>query len=259
MAPFFAEILGTAILIYLGNGVVANVVLKGTKGNSGGWIVITWAWALAVFVAVFVTGPISGAHINPAVTVSLALAGSFPWASVPIYVAGQLIGAAVGATLVWLHYRDHFAVTEDADGKLACFSTGPAIRSVPSNFLSEMLGTFLLVFAILHITGPSLKLDGLFGLLSDDRPLPSDLAPPVLGLGALDALPVALLVFVIGLSLGGTTGYAINPARDLGPRIMHAILPIPGKRDSDWGYAWIPIIAPLVGGGLAAAFYLAIK
>lgn len=229
MTSFAAEIVGTAILVLLGNGVVANVLLAGTKGHAGGWIVITFGWGMAVFVGVFAAAAFSGAHINPAVTLGLAASGQFDWAEVPWYLAAQFLGAALGATLVWLHYRPHFAATTDADLKLACFCTAPAIRSPIDNFISETLATFMLVFAVLF------------------------LAKPEVGLGALDALPVGLLVLVLGLSLGGTTGYAINPARDLSPRIMHAILPIGGgKRDSDWGYAWIPVVAPFVGALLAA-------
>lgn len=236
MNPFLGEIIGTAILILLGNGVVANVVLKGTKGQNSGWIVITWGWGMGVFVAVFTVAAFSGAHINPAVTVGLAIAGKFEWAGVPAYVAAQFLGAFIGATLVWLLYRPHYAMTEDKDLKLATFCTGPAVRDTVSNLINEIIGTFLLVFAVLF------------------------LAVSVFGLGALDALPVGLLVLAIGLSLGGTTGYAINPARDLGPRIIHAILPMPGgKRDSDWGYAWIPVVGPLIGAALAAFLYLALQ
>ena len=232
MTSFLGEIIGTALLILLGDGVVANVVLNKTKGNGGGWIVITFGWGLAVFVAVFVVGPVSGAHINPAVTIGLAIVGKMSWALVPQYIAGQMIGAAIGAFLVWLFYRDHLNVTEDADLQLAVFSTGPAIRNKFSNFISEFIGTFVLVFAVMHISAPEV------------------------GLGSIDALPVGFLVLSIGLSLGGTTGYAINPARDLGPRIMHSLLPIKGKRDSDWGYAWIPIAGPIAGAMFAAGIYL---
>jgi glycerol uptake facilitator protein len=241
MSPFIAEFVGTAILLLLGDGVVANVVLKGTKGEASGWIVITFGWAMAVFVAVFVVGAFSGAHINPAVTVGLALAGKFSWALVPGYIIAQMLGAFVGGALVLLHYRLHFAATPDLDGKLAVFATGPAIRSTGDNFVSEAIGTFVLVFAVLYLAAPSIAgPDGTVG-----------------GLGALDALPVGLVVLVIGLALGGTTGYAINPARDLGPRLVHALLPIPGgKRDSDWSYSWIPVVGPIVGGVLAALCYL---
>ena len=234
MTPFIAEFIGTALLLLLGDGVVANVVLKGTKGENSGWIVITLGWAMAVFVAVFVVAASSGAHINPAVTLGLALAGKFAWAQVPLYLAAQFLGGAVGAALVWLHYRDHFNTTDDADAKLAVFCTAPAIRNTVSNVISEVIGTFVLVFAVLYI------------------------ATPEVGLGALDALPVGLVVLVIGLCLGGTTGYAINPARDLSPRLVHFLLPIPGKRDSDWGYAWIPVVGPCLGGMLAGALFLAL-
>lgn len=242
MSAYLAEFVGTALLLLLGDGVVANVVLKGTKGEGAGWITITWGWGMAVFVAVFVTAAYSGAHLNPAVTVGLAAAGKFAWAGVPGYLLAQLLGAMLGAFLVWIQYRSHFAITDDADTKLAVFATGPAIRDTAGNVISEVIGTFVLVFAVLYLAAPSLAgPDGDAG-----------------GLGALDALPVGLLVLVIGLSLGGTTGYAINPARDLGPRIMHAVLPIPGKGSSDWGYAWIPVLAPLAGAALAAVAYVAL-
>ena len=236
MNAFLGEVIGTAILILLGNGVVANVVLTGTKGHNAGWIVITWGWGMAVFVAVFTVAAFSGAHINPAVTIALAIVGKFEWSGVPAYIAAQFLGAFIGAFLVWLFYRPHFRLTEDKDLKLACFCTAPAVKDTLSNLTSEIIGTFLLVFAVLF------------------------LAVSVFGLGALDALPVGLLVLAIGLGLGGTTGYAINPARDLGPRIMHAILPMPGgKRDSDWGYAWIPVVGPLIGAVLAGFVYLVLK
>ena len=231
MTPFIAELLGTALLILLGNGVVANVVLDKTKGHGSGWIVITTGWGLGVFVAVYAVATYSAAHINPAVTIGLAAAGKFAWSLVPLYLAAQFLGGALGALLVWLHYKPHFAETENADSKLAVFATGPAIRTPAGNFIAELIGTFVLVFGVLSI------------------------ATPDVGLGALDAIPVALLVLVIGLSLGGPTGYAINPARDLSPRIMHAILPIPGKRDSDWAYAWIPVAGPIGGALVAAALY----
>lgn len=236
MTPFLGEVIGTALLILLGNGVVANVVLKETKGKDSGWIVITWGWAMAVFVAVFTVAAFSGAHLNPAVSIGLAIAGKFAWAQLPAYVLAQFIGAFIGAFLVWLMYRPHFTATEDVDLKLAVFCTGPGIRDTASNLVSEIIGTFVLVFAVMF------------------------LAVSVFGLGALDALPVGLLVLAIGLSLGGTTGYAINPARDLGPRIMHAILPIAGgKRDSDWGYAWIPVVGPIIGAVLAGLLYLVLQ
>lgn len=244
MSILVAEILGTMLMILLGNGVVANVVLNGTKGNNSGWIVITTGWALAVFVGVIVAGPFSGAHLNPAVTIALATAGKLSWGLVPEYIAGELIGAMLGAFLVWLIYKDHFRVTDDEGGKLACFSTGPAIKNLFSNMMSEIIGTFVLIFVILYLAGPSIDLVGDID------------ASAVIGLGSLGAIPVAFLVWAIGLSLGGTTGYAINPARDLGPRIMHAILPVKGS--SDWGYAWIPIVGPVIGCVLAALLYVAL-
>ncbi|MFN1219485.1 MIP/aquaporin family protein [Chryseobacterium kwangjuense] len=239
MTPFIAELIGTMLLILLGNGVVANVVLKDTKGNNSGWIVITTAWALAVFVGVTVAGPASGAHLNPAVTLGLAVAGKFSWDLVPTYIAAQMLGGMLGAFLVWLFNKDHFAITEDEGAKLACFSTGPAIRNPFSNLISEIIGTFVLVFVIFHFSDPSISLN-------------ADPAAKI-GLGSVGALPVTLLVWAIGLSLGGTTGYAINPARDLAPRIMHAILPVKGS--SDWGYAWIPVAGPILGAVIAAVLF----
>jgi len=241
MSAFMAELVGTALLLLLGDGVVANVVLKDTKGSDSGWIVITWGWGMAVFVAVFCVAAFSGAHINPAVTIGLATAGAFSWDLVPTYLAAQFIGGALGAFLVWVHYHPHFAVTEDLDAKLAVFCTGPAIRKTGLNFVSEVIGTFVLVFGVLYMVAPSVAGPG--GVTG--------------GLGAIDALPVGLLVLVIGLALGGTTGYAINPARDLSPRIIHALVPMPGgKRDSDWSYAWIPVLGPVVGGVLAGVAYM---
>ena len=235
MTPFIAEIIGTFLLLLLGCGVVANVILQGTKGNNSGWIVITTGWAIAVFVAVFVSAPYSGAHINPAVTIGLAAAGEFPWADVPGYLLAQMIGAMLGALFTYLAYRDHFNATEDQGTQLATFSTRPAKRNFVWNFITEAIGTFVLVFAVLYMTDASMAESG-----------------QVIGLGSLGALPVAFVVWGIGLSLGGPTGYAINPARDLGPRIMHAILPIKNKGGSDWGYSWVPILGPIVGGVLAA-------
>ncbi len=242
MNEYIAEVLGTMLLILLGNGVVANVVLKDTKGNNGGWIVISLGWGLAVFVAVTVAGPVSGAHINPAVTIGLALAGLFPWAKVVLFILAQMLGASIGAFLVWIFYYHHFNKTEDPGTKLACFSTAPAIRRTGNNLVSEIIGTFVLIFVILYISEPSMNIPG----VEDAR----------IGLGTLGALPVGLLVTAIGLSLGGTTGYAINPARDLGPRIMHAILPIKSKGTSDWQYSWIPVAGPMAGAAIAAALYL---
>ncbi|PIF30848.1 glycerol uptake facilitator protein [Flavobacterium sp. 9] len=243
MTPFIAEILGTMIMILLGNGVVANVVLKDTKGNNSGWIVITTAWAFAVFVGVTIAGPISGAHLNPIVTLGLALIGKFNWSLVPSYIFAQMIGSMSGAFLVWLSHKDHFAATEDEGAKLACFSTSPAIKNNISNLISEVIATFVLIFSIFYIAGPTLQ------IATDST--------ATIGLGTIGALPVAIVVWVIGLSLGGTTGYAINPARDLGPRIMHAILPIKGS--SNWTYAWIPVLGPILGSGLAAALYLVLN
>ena len=254
MSPFVAELVGTAILLYLGDGVVANVVLTNTLAEEAGWIVITWGWGMAVFVAVFCAGPFSGAHVNPAVTIGLATAGTFAWAKVPLYLAGQFLGAAIGAVLVWVHYRPHFAATDDPDAKLGVFCTAPAIDDTASNVVSEVLGTMMLVFAVLYLTGPQLDLSGLLVSGGEGTPL----QPGPGGLGSLDALPVGLVVLAIGLALGGTTGYAINPARDLSPRLVHQLLPIPGKRDSNWGYAWIPVVGPFVGGVLAALLSMGI-
>jgi glycerol uptake facilitator protein len=239
MTPFIAEIIGTALMILLGNGVVANVVLKDTKGNNGGWIVITTAWAFAVFVGVVVAGPYSGAHLSPAVTLALAIAGKFPWKDVPVYIAAQFIGAMIGAFFVWATYKDHFDRTEDGPTKAAAFCTAPAIRNKPVNFINEVVGTFVLITSILFITGAEIT--------GTHQPV---------GMGSIGALPVSIVVWVIGLSLGGTTGYAINPARDLGPRIVHALLPIKNKAGNDWGYSWIPVLGPLLGASLAAIVYL---
>lgn len=238
MTPFVAEFLGTALLILLGNGVVANVVLNKTKGNGGGWISITTAWALAVFVGVVVAGPYSGAHLNPAVTVGLAIVGKFDWAMVPSYFLAQLLGAMTGALFVWLKYIDHFKATEDKGLKLAAFSTGPAIKNNVANIFSEIIGSFVLLFVIFHITSAEIV----------------DTKAPV-GLGSIGAIPVMFLVWAIGLSLGGTTGYAINPVRDLGPRIMHSVLPVAGKGSSEWSYSWVPIAGPLIGASLAALLF----
>ena len=242
MNEYMAEFIGTFLLILLGNGVVANVVLKETKGHAGGWLLISMGWGLGVFVGVSVAGPVSGAHINPAVTLGLAAAGQFAWSQVAPFVLAQMFGASAGALTVWLFYRHHFNRTEDGGAQLACFSTGPAIRKPLSNFISELIGTFVLLFVILYIAEPELTLG-------------SDVEAKI-GLGTLGALPVALLVTAIGISLGGTTGYAINPARDLGPRIMHSILPMDHKGSSDWKYSWIPVFGPFVGATLAALLYL---
>lgn len=233
------EFLGTMVLIILGCGVVACVSLRKSKGEGAGWIVVTLAWGLAVMCGVLIAGPYSGAHLNPAVTLGLAAVGKFPWSSVMPFIVAQILGAVIGGMLVYVFYRDHFDATEDAGTKLGVFATGPAIRNHRSNLISEVIGTFILVIVILFI--------GDEGNSSQ------------VGLGSIGALPVALLVVVIGMSLGGTTGYAINPARDLGPRIAHAILPIKGKGSSDWGYSWVPIAGPVIGGFLAALIYILVK
>ena len=232
MNQFFAEFFGTAMIMVFGSGVVANVLLDKTKGNNGGWIVITFGWAIGVFTGVLIAADVSGAHLNPAVTLALVLAHKFDPALIPLYVSAQLLGAMFGSGLAWLAYKKHFDATTDADLKLAVFCTAPNIRSVWYNVLTEIIGTYVLALAVLYM------------------------AKPEVGLGALNALPVALVVLGIGLALGGPTGDAINPARDLGPRIMHFFLPIPGKRDSDWGYAWVPVVGPLVGAALAAGMFI---
>ena len=243
MTPFIAEILGTALLILLGGGIVANDILSKTKGNGGGWMTITTAWGLAVFVGVVVAGPYSGAHLNPAVTLGLAVGGLFPWADVPTYLAAEFIGAMIGSSLVYLMYKDHFDATEDGGLKRAVFCTDPAIPNNFRNIISEILGTFVLVICVFYFAGAEIQ-DG---------------SGTAVGLGSIGAIPVAFVVWAIGLSLGGTTGYAINPARDLGPRIVHAILPIKGKIDSGWSYAWIPIVGPIIGAVLAALLFLALN
>ncbi|MEL6593910.1 MAG: MIP/aquaporin family protein [Bacteroidota bacterium] len=242
MNEFTAEFLGTFVLLLLGNGVVANVVLKDTKGNNSGWIVITAGWAMAVFVAVTIAAEASGAHLNPAVTIGLAAAGKFEWAKVGTFILAQMLGAMAGTTAVWLAYRDHYNRTEDAAGIRGTFCNTPAIANTFNNVFTEIIGTFVLVLAVLYFAAPAFEGGGL-----DDVKV---------GLGAIGALPVAFTVFAIGLSLGGPTGYAINPARDLGPRIMHQILPIPSKGDSGWGYSWIPVIGPILGGLAAAGLFL---
>lgn len=244
MNVYLAEFIGTGLMILLGNGVVANVVLKGTKGNGSGWIVITTAWALAVFVGVAIAGPYSGAHLNPAVTLGLAIAKGFSWNLVPFYIIAQVCGAMVGSFLVWVMYKDYFDATEEQGLKAAPFATSPAIRNKISNLVSEIIGTFVLLFVIFYFTEASIG--------------PKERATPI-GLGSMGAIPVTFLVWVIGLSLGGTTGYAINPARDLGPRIIHALIPMKGKGSSDWGYAWVPIIGPIIGSILAALAFCALQ
>jgi glycerol uptake facilitator protein len=238
---YLAEMVGTMIMMILGDGVVANVLLHKSKGQGSGWMVITTAWGLAVMIAIFCVGRISGAHLNPAVTVSMAAIGSFSWSLVPGYILAQIIGAFFGSIVVWLLYLPHFEETEDQDLKLAVFCTAPAIRRPVSNFLSEVIGTAILLFGILAIAANAQKLNTPTGV--DLSLVFSQGIQPIL---------VGSLVWGIGLSLGGPTGYAINPARDLGPRLAHALLPIAGKGKSDWGYAWIPVIAPLIGGVIGA-------
>jgi glycerol uptake facilitator protein len=242
MNALLAELIGTAIIIVFGAGVVANVVLAKTKGGNSGWIVITWGWAIGVFVGVFVSQDYSGAHLNPAVSLGLAVGGKFPWADVPAYMAAQLVGAFLGAVIVSVFYGEHFKATDNLDLKLAVFCTAPNIRVIWRAAVCEIIATFFLVFPVFLITSAKVTLPGLAGAAGQEAPI---------GLGSLGALPVALLVLGLGLALGGTTGYAINPARDFGPRLAHAVMPLGKKRDGDWGYAWVPIAGPLVGGALA--------
>ena len=233
MGIFIAELIGTLLLILLGDGVVANVVLKKSKATDSGWMVIATGWAFAVAVPALIFGVYSGAHFNPALTLAFAVIGKICWTQVPVYLAGQFIGAFIGAVLVYVHYMDQFKATESKEDKLGVFCTGPAVRNYVVNFICEVIGTFVLVFGILGISEQNLT-------------------------NGIGTLFVGFLIWAIGLSLGGTTGYAINPARDLGPRIAHALLPIPGKGDSDWGYSWIPILGPIVGGILGALVYIMI-
>lgn len=237
MNIFLAEFIGTGVMILLGCGVVANVVLEKTKGNNGGWIVITTAWALAVFIGVVIAGPVSGAHLNPAVTLANILLGKMTVSLALWYVTAQFLGSATGSFLVWIIYKKHFDATSASDLKQAVFCTAPNIYHIPSNFLSEMIGTMVLIFTILSFTDVKVNNEA------------------TVGMGSLGAIPVALLVWVIGLSLGGTTGYAINPVRDLAPRIVHALLPIKNKAHFNIRYAWIPILAPLTGATLAALLF----
>ncbi len=232
MNQFFAEFFGTAMILVFGSGVVSNVLLSKTKGNNSGWIVISFGWAVGVFTGVLIAADKSGAHLNPAVTLALVLAGKFSASLMPLYITAQLLGAMFGSGLAWLAYKKHFDATDDADAKMAVFCTSPNIRSYWYNLATEIIGTYILALAVLYM------------------------AQPDVGLGALNALPVALVVLGLGLSLGGPTGYAINPARDLGPRIMHFLLPIHGKRDSDWRYSWVPVIGPMVGASLAALMFV---
>jgi len=243
MNVYLAEVIGTALLVLFGNGVVANIVLAKTKGNGGGWICITAGWAFGVAIAVFVAGRVSGAHLNPAVSVALASIGSFSWSLVPGYIAAQMAGAIIGAVLVYLSYLAHWEPTVDSGAKLACFSTGPAIRRFTPAFLTEFIGTAALIFGVLA-----------FGRVMAGAATDQAAWAATVNLWFGPAL-VGLLVFALGLSLGGPTGYAINPARDLGPRIAHALLPIPGKGTSDWEYAWVPVVAPIFGGVVGAQFF----
>ena len=229
------EFIGTLVLVLLGDGVVASTVLKQSKGFNGGWAVITIAWGLAVMCGVLIAGPYSGAHLNPAVSVGLAVAGSFPWAFVPGYIAAQLLGGFCGAVLVYVYYKDHFDATDDPATKLGVFCTMPAIMDKPRNLFCEFLGTFLLVFVILAIG--------------------NEQNTPEIGMGSLGSLPVTMLIMAIGMSLGGTTGYAINPARDLPPRVAHSILPIRAKGPSGWEYSWVPVAGPVLGALAAALVY----
>lgn len=245
MSPFIAEWVGTMLLLLIGGGVVANASLVATKGHGAGWLAITTAWALGVFIGVVVAGPYSGAHLNPAVSIGLAIGGTFPWSEVPGYVIAQLLGAACGAFLVWVIYRNHLDATEDPAVLLGVFCTSPAINNPGINFLTEAIGTFVLMFVVFYITDAELTYDS-------NSTLP-------IGLGSVGAIPVAFTVWAIGLSLGGPTGYAINPARDLIPRVMYTILPIRYKGSSQWRYAWIPVLAPVTGSIVAALIYLCLK
>ena len=245
MIEYFGEFLGTMILILLGNGVVANVNLNKTHSFGAGWIVVTFGWSMAVYVAVIVTADMSGAHLNPAVTLGLAFSGLFDWIKVAPFILCQILGAMAGASIVYLFFKNHFKITETPGIKKACFCTAPAIRNFRNNFFSELVGTFILILAVLLISLPQLEYQSL--------------GSSKVGMGSLGALPVALVVFSVGLSLGGTTGYAINPARDFGPRIVHSLLPFKNKDDNDWQYAWIPIAGPVVGAALAAMVYLLIN
>ena len=244
MNIYLAEVIGTMILLILGDGVVANVLLNKSKGQGGGWMVITTAWGLAVIIAIFCVGRISGAHLNPAVTIGLAAIGSFPWQQVPGYILAQIIGAFLGAVVVWLLYHPHFEETEDKDLKLAVFCTAPAIRRTVPNFIAEVIGSAILLFGILSIAANAQKLT-----------VPSGVDLSLVFSQGIQPILVGFLVWGIGLSLGGPTGYAINPARDLGPRLAHAVLPINGKGTSDWGYAWIPVVAPIIGGVIGAGLF----
>ncbi len=247
MNQYFAEFLATAVLLLLGNGSVANVTLKKTKGNGSDLMIITTAWALAVFVAVTIAGPYSGAHLNPAVTLGLAAAGRFPWHDVLPYIGAQMAGGFLGATIVWLFYKKHIDITEDKDTLLGIFCTSPAIKSNCSNFISEFVATCVLILGVLFISSGEISVSG--------ASIPDGQGVLPVGLGSVGAIPIAFFIWVIGNSLGGTTGYAINPARDLAPRIAHAILPMKHKGGSDWGYSWIPVVAPICAGLIIGWIY----
>lgn len=233
MEIFFGELIGTMLMVFFGDSVVASCVLKKTKNNDSGWMVITTAWALGVAIAAFIFGPLTGAHFNPALTLGLAVIGKFAWADVPMYITAQLIGGILAGVLVYINFKNHFEVTDDPDGKLAIFCTGPAIRDYKFNFINEFFATLILVFSILGVAN-------------------TEMAP------GISTIVVFMIIWLIGLSLGGLTGYAINPARDLGPRIAHAFLPIPGKGSSDWAYAWVPVVGPILGGICGALAFAAI-
>jgi len=241
--PYIAEFIGTAILLFLGNGIVANVSLNNTKGSKQmtPWILITTAWGLAVFTAAFITGQFSGAHLNPAVTLGLAFAGKFSTELICGYIISQVLGGIFGSWLVYIIYIDHYRDTSDESSVMGTFCTSPAIRNYKNNFFSELMGTFILVFGVLYMVKPNIIIEGT--------------SVENFGIGSLEALPVGLLVWVIGLSLGGTTGYAINPARDLGPRITYQLIPRKNKI-SDWAYSWVPVLGPLCGGILAGLLFV---
>ncbi|PIB28059.1 aquaporin [Maribacter sp. 4U21] len=239
MNNYIFEFIGTAMLILIGNGIVANLVLKETKGSDLGWVGISLGWGIAVFIGVFIAADVSGAHLNPAVTIGLATAGKFTWTMVPGYIVAQILGAMMGNILVWLAYKKQYEATEDPNAILATFSTAPAVRSPFWNLITEAIGTFALVFGVFYIAG---------GAVGEET----------ISLGSLDALPVAFLVMGIGFGIGGPTGYAINPARDFGPRLLHSLLPLRNKGTSDWNYAWVPIIGPILGALLAAGIFLLI-
>jgi glycerol uptake facilitator protein len=248
MTPWTAELIGTALLVLFGNGVVANVLLPKTKGNNAGWIVITAGWGLAVYIGAFCSEKYSGAHLNPAVSVAMMVVGKLTFSETITYIVAQCIGAFIGAILVYLFYREHFKVSDDRDAKLACFCTGANIKNHRQSFFCELVGTYALILPILLMISPSVDLSSIAqaGVSATESKI---------GMGSLGLLPVALLVFGIGLSLGGTTGYAINPARDLIPRLVHEILPVPGKGSGQWDYAWVPVAGPIAGAVLAALTY----